>query len=194
MWKKRKKESEVTQSCPTLRDCMDCLFLLQGIFLTQGSNPGILHCRQILYGLNHQSHKLNMYSSCMSISPHAIIKEKTNIITIIIFYLKITYINIWQGFVLGLELRVSHMCHVELSSWEGEGGEWKRTEAKIQGSTVEKTLSQTQNQSQGSGGNSVSGYNVVACLNALKLSCPGCKYAPWGGGGKYGHRWTSLLE
>ena len=23
-------------------------FLLQGIFLTQGSNPGLLHCRQIL--------------------------------------------------------------------------------------------------------------------------------------------------
>ena len=28
--------------------------LLQGIFLTQGSNPGPLHCRQILYHLSHQ--------------------------------------------------------------------------------------------------------------------------------------------
>ena len=28
--------------------------LLQGIFLTQGSNPGLLHCRQILYQLRHQ--------------------------------------------------------------------------------------------------------------------------------------------
>ena len=27
--------------------------LLQGIFLTQGSNPGLLHCRQILYHLSH---------------------------------------------------------------------------------------------------------------------------------------------
>ena len=26
-----------------------CHFLLQGIFLTQGSNLGLLHCRQILY-------------------------------------------------------------------------------------------------------------------------------------------------
>ena len=26
-----------------------CHFLLQGIFLTQGSNPHLLHCRQILY-------------------------------------------------------------------------------------------------------------------------------------------------
>ena len=30
-----------------------CHFLLQGIFLTQGSNPGPLHCRQIHYHLSH---------------------------------------------------------------------------------------------------------------------------------------------
>ena len=29
-------------------------FLLQGIFLIQGLNPGLLHCRQILYHLSHQ--------------------------------------------------------------------------------------------------------------------------------------------
>ena len=28
--------------------------LLQGLFLTQGSNPGLLHCRQILYCVSHQ--------------------------------------------------------------------------------------------------------------------------------------------
>ena len=28
--------------------------VLQGIFLTQGSNPDLLHCRQILYRLSHQ--------------------------------------------------------------------------------------------------------------------------------------------
>ena len=31
-----------------------CLSLLQGIFLTQGLNRGLLHCRQILYHLSHQ--------------------------------------------------------------------------------------------------------------------------------------------
>ena len=31
-----------------------CHFLLQGIFLTQGSNPGLLCCRQMLYPLSHQ--------------------------------------------------------------------------------------------------------------------------------------------
>ena len=30
------------------------LSLLQGIFLIQGSNPGLLHCRQILYQLSHK--------------------------------------------------------------------------------------------------------------------------------------------
>ena len=29
-------------------------YLLQGIFQTQGLNPGLLHCRQILYHLSHQ--------------------------------------------------------------------------------------------------------------------------------------------
>ena len=31
-----------------------CHFLLQGIFPTQGLNPGLLYCMQILYHLSHQ--------------------------------------------------------------------------------------------------------------------------------------------
>ena len=64
----------VTQLCPTVYNPMDysppgssvqgifpgkntrvgCHFLLHGIFLTQGSNLGLLHYRQSLYCLNHQ--------------------------------------------------------------------------------------------------------------------------------------------
>ena len=33
---------------------MGCHFLLQGIFPTQGLNPGLSHCRQTLYRLSHQ--------------------------------------------------------------------------------------------------------------------------------------------
>ena len=64
----------VTQLCATLWDPMDCgppgssvhghspskntgagcHALLQGIFPTQGSNPGLPHCRWILYRLSHQ--------------------------------------------------------------------------------------------------------------------------------------------
>ena len=62
------------QSCPTLCNAMDCStpgssvhgdspgkntgvgchILLQEIFPTHGSNPGLLHFRQILYRLSHQ--------------------------------------------------------------------------------------------------------------------------------------------
>ena len=56
------------QSCLTLCDPMDyslpgssvkntrvvCHFLLQRTFPTQGSNLGLLHCRQMLYHLSHK--------------------------------------------------------------------------------------------------------------------------------------------
>ena len=58
---------KVSKSCLTLCDPMDCpwnslgqntrvgsLSILQGIFPTQGSNPGLPHCRQILYQLSHK--------------------------------------------------------------------------------------------------------------------------------------------
>ena len=66
----------VAQSCLPLCDSMDCCPTrllcpgdfpgnnigvgshshLQGFFLTEGSNPGFLHCRWILYYLNHQGY------------------------------------------------------------------------------------------------------------------------------------------
>ena len=42
--------------------------LLQGIFATQGSNLGLLHCRQILYWLSHQESPMfpmNRLRSCI---------------------------------------------------------------------------------------------------------------------------------
>ena len=64
----------VAQSCPTLCDPTDCdppgssvhghspgkntgvgcHALLQGIFPTQGSNPGLHHCSRVLYHLSHR--------------------------------------------------------------------------------------------------------------------------------------------
>ena len=39
-----------------------CPFLLRRIFSTEGSNPGLLHCRQMLYCLSHQgSHILSKH-------------------------------------------------------------------------------------------------------------------------------------
>ena len=39
---------------------MGSLSLLQGIFPTQGSSPGLPHCRQILYQLSHKGSPQNM--------------------------------------------------------------------------------------------------------------------------------------
>ena len=38
---------------PGMNTGVDSLFLLQGIFLAQGSNLGLLHCRQFLHHLSH---------------------------------------------------------------------------------------------------------------------------------------------
>ena len=72
---------KVAHSCPTLCDSMDYIvcqaplsmefsrqeywsrlpFPSPGIFPTQGSNPGLPHCRQILYCLSHQGSPLILY-------------------------------------------------------------------------------------------------------------------------------------
>ena len=41
-----------------------CHCLLQGMFPTQGSNPGLPHCGQILYYLSHQRRTYNPDSNC----------------------------------------------------------------------------------------------------------------------------------
>ena len=73
----------VAQSCPILCDPKDCClpgfsvpgifsgkntgvgchFLLQGIFLTQGLNLGLPHCRKTLYCLSHQESLTNINCS-----------------------------------------------------------------------------------------------------------------------------------
>ena len=47
-------DSSVHGESPGRNTGVDCHALLQGIFPTQGSNPGLLHCRWILYQLSHQ--------------------------------------------------------------------------------------------------------------------------------------------
>ena len=46
--------SSVHGDSPGKNTGMGSYALLQGIFTTQGSNPGLPHCRQILYWLSHQ--------------------------------------------------------------------------------------------------------------------------------------------
>ena len=44
----------VSRDFPGKSTGVGCHSLLQGIFPTQGSNPGLLHCRRMLYHLSHQ--------------------------------------------------------------------------------------------------------------------------------------------
>ena len=63
-------------------------FLLQGIFPTQGQNPGLLHCRQFLYQLSHQESpnsfkikaklKVTAESFLLSSSPDPVKKKKNH--------------------------------------------------------------------------------------------------------------------
>ena len=67
-YSEQKKDSKVkvlvTQLCLTPWTGALCLLLLQGIFPTLGLNLGLLHCRQILYHLNHQgSPEERLYTS-----------------------------------------------------------------------------------------------------------------------------------
>ena len=51
---------------------MDCHSLLQGIFLTQGSNPGLLYYRLILYHLSYQGRPYeNTAQSTLKIFAHS---------------------------------------------------------------------------------------------------------------------------
>ena len=46
--------SSVQEDCPGKNTGVGCQALLQGTYPTQGSNLGLLNCRQILYCLSHQ--------------------------------------------------------------------------------------------------------------------------------------------
>ena len=50
--------SSVHGDSPGKNTGVGCYALLQGIFQTQGSNPGLPHCRWILYCLSHQGSPL----------------------------------------------------------------------------------------------------------------------------------------
>ena len=45
---------------------LELVALLQGIFPTQGSNPGLPHCRQILYHLSHQGSSVVLVKNVIS--------------------------------------------------------------------------------------------------------------------------------
>ena len=98
-----KKESEVLQLCPTLCNPVDCNlpgrflrpwdspgkstgvgchFLLQRIYLTQGSNLGLPHGRKMLYHLSHQGSPIPKKGNAKKCSKNctiALISQASNV-------------------------------------------------------------------------------------------------------------------
>ena len=57
---------------------VDSLFLLQGILPTQGLNPGLPHCRQILYLLSHQGKSKNTGVGSVSLLQGIFLTQESN--------------------------------------------------------------------------------------------------------------------
>ena len=99
---------KVTWSCPTLCNPMDyspwnspgqnlgvgSCSLLQGIFLIQGLNPGLLHyCRRILYQLSYQGRCMYVNTSIKSLlNPSKITFHIVSMRISILMFLKVIYV------------------------------------------------------------------------------------------------------
>ena len=59
--------SSVHGNSPSKNTGVGCHALLQEIFPTHGSNPGLPHCRQILYRLSHQGSDYNLLTGLLSL-------------------------------------------------------------------------------------------------------------------------------
>ena len=132
----------VTQLCPTLCNAVNysppgfsvrgdspgkdtgvgCHALLQGIFPTQGSNPGLPHCRQILYHLSHWGSPENDEIS-LSFSNSYCIEERLE--TKLLLKKKCYNMNIVQN-----SMRSWGICHVYSREWS-----WKGIETLMQSIT-----------------------------------------------------------
>ena len=113
----KESENEVAQSCPTLCNHMGCsltrllclwnysgksigvgcLFLLQAVFPTQGSNPDLPHCRQTLYHMSHQWSHISL-----KFSPKSIHSLKANLSESLIWAQKDEKMQYWCQDVLNI--------------------------------------------------------------------------------------------
>ena len=79
--------SSIHWDSPVKNTGVSCHFLLQGIFSTQGSNPGLLHCRQILYHISHEespNHIIPLFKfSPRLLAKYTARKERINSVLII---------------------------------------------------------------------------------------------------------------
>ena len=116
-------------SSPGKNTRVDCHSLLQGIFPIQGSNPGLLHCRQIRYHLSHQG---SPFTCSHYIQVHEMVKRRacqnTNIYHLshsfffadYRFYIKVSSLHVRLSF-LDISFHYCFLLFVVNSSLHQEG-------------------------------------------------------------------------
>ena len=105
--------SSVHGDSPGKNTGVSCHTLLQGIFPTQGLNPGLAHCRWILYRLSHEGRSLLGFYFNFSM-------------TMIIFPLLIKFLR--NVILMGEHCTVTSIC----SSIWGHLGSWSLCTVSIQ--------------------------------------------------------------
>ena len=124
-----------------------CHFLLQGIFPTPGSNPGLWHCRRILYHLSqmlvatHNGKRANnthFFTICA--------RNRTSFLPGLVLWCLLADPGISKGRALGLVLkgriRLARPCHSVLWNAQGPANQWTpcvRDQRNLVGGCITKT-------------------------------------------------------
>ena len=83
---------------------MGCHALLQRIFLTQGLNPGLPHCRQILCYLSHQGSPPSFFSTHLVVVELSTIKSGSVISTALVLFCFCFFATVLHGFMARVPL------------------------------------------------------------------------------------------
>ena len=102
--------SSVHGDSPCKKTGVGCHALLQGVFPTQGLNPGLLHCRQILYHLSHEGSP-NHIILLFKVSPRVLARYTT----------RKERINCSHNLTLNIPQNSSHnpQCHIHYTAHMG---------------------------------------------------------------------------
>ena len=103
--------SSVHADSPGKNTGVGCHALLQGIFHTQGSNPGLPHCRQILYCQSHQRSPWKLESVVPLFQRIFLTQEWTGVLCI-----PGRYFTSWATREAYSGVRVSEICSVVSNS------------------------------------------------------------------------------
>ena len=79
-------DSSVHGDSPDKNSGVSCQALLQGIFLTQGSNPHLLHCRWILLLLSYQGSPPNQLYTRIIVSVNFVQHDNSYLFSSLNFY------------------------------------------------------------------------------------------------------------